>query len=335
MISKRLFLQLPALLALPQAETVAAASLADPAASFLTKMSREHGFDLSELRTLFADLQSNNEVLRLITPPQKIGLPPVFWREYRARHITGRIISAGLAFIRTNNSLLARAEGEIGVAREIITAIIGIETRYGRNTGSFSVLEALGTLAFGYPPRGDFFQSELEQYLLLAREQGFDPAILEGSYAGAFGLPQFLPSSARRFAIDFDNDRKLDLFAPADAIGSVANFLHEHGWLREQPVAFPTIPTAQTRPDDLLQHGIIPKLSLADFKRAGFSISFPARSEHQGPFALVDLVNEKQTEYRAGTHNYYALTRYNRSNKYAMTVLDLATEIGLRLPESS
>ena len=315
---------------------LAFASAAEPlsvrAQPFIRQMAAKHGFDPGELEELFADLETDARVIKLISPPDQGGRPQVYWSEYRDRHINSRIIRGGMRFLRDYGGLLARAEDEYGVPRAIITAIIGIETRYGSYTGEFSLLRSLSTLGFDYPPRAEFFRGELEQLLLLAREMEIDPGSLEGSYAGAFGIPQFLPTSARTWGIDFDGDGNTDLFSPADAIGSVANFLKQHGWMRKAPVAFKVSLQPGADPEQLLGDDIIPQHEHAAFAAAGLIVEFESESPYPGPMTLVDLVEEDQVdEYRAGTGNYYVLTRYNRSNKYAMAVLDLADELESRL----
>ncbi|MCY4325876.1 MAG: lytic murein transglycosylase B [Betaproteobacteria bacterium] len=310
----------------------AAEPLAVRAQPFIRQMADKHGFDAGELEKLFADLEPDERVIKLISPPDAGGRPPVYWSEYRDRHINGRIIRAGMRFLRDHSGLLARAEDEYGVPRTIIAAIIGIETRYGSYLGDFLLLRSLATLGFDYPPRAEFFLGELEQLLLLAREMQISPADLQGSYAGAFGMPQFLPTSARNWAVDFDGDGTVDLFSAADAIGSVANFLKQHGWARKTPVAFKVSLQSGATPERLLGEDIIPEHDQNAFAAAGIIINFGSDLPYQGLMTLVDLVEEDQEdEYRAGTGNYYVLTRYNRSNKYAMAVLDLADEFASRL----
>ena len=310
----------------------AAEPLAMRAQPFIRQMAAEHGFDSGQLEQLFADLEVDERVIKLISPPDKGGRERVYWSEYRDQHVNGRIIRGGMRFLRDYSGLLARAEDEYGVPRTIIAAIIGIETRYGSYTGEFSLFRSLATLGLGYPPRAEFFLGELEQLLLLAREMGISPEDLQGSYAGAFGMPQFLPTSARNWAVDFDGDGSIDLFAPADAIGSVANFLKHHGWMRKMPVAFSVSLQPDADVQRLLGDDIVPRHQRADFAAAGFVIDFGSEQPYAGPMALVDLVEDDgDNEYRAGTGNYYVLTRYNRSNNYAMAVLDLADELARQL----
>ena len=211
---------------------------------------------------------------------------------------------------------------------EIIVAIIGVETKYGGNTGNFRVLEALATLAFNYPPRAEFFRSELEQFLLLARENGVDPVEHAGSFAGAIGIPQFMPSSQRRFAVDFDGDEQIDLAgSDADAIGSVARFLQQHGWQADEPIAVPARTMANRSAVDRGRHP-----AHAAGRRAGQQ-GITADADAQATVTLVDLVSPgRPTEYWLGFNNFYVITRYNRSSFYAMSVFQLAAAIRERMP---
>ena len=326
-LRRRALLAWPLLLLAPRAY---AASLLEQARGFIDELVTEHGFEREYLEGIFKGLSANTKVIDLIKPPAEGGRV-VHWDEYRDRHVTFRKIRNGVAFAREHTDALQRAGATYGVPPEIIVAIIGVETRYGGYTGNFLTVEALATLAFGYPPRAEYFRKELRQLFLYTRSAGIDVLKLRGSYAGAMGVPQFMPTSAREWAVDFDRSGQPDLFAPVDAIGSVANFLQFHGWVRDAPVAFPIEAATDNRAGQLLEAGIIPALGVADFVKAGMPIEFGEATAYAGPYALVDLENEDEVEYRAGTMNYYALTRYNRSNKYAMTVFDLAQEIKERL----
>jgi membrane-bound lytic murein transglycosylase B len=216
------------------------------------------------------------------------------------------------------------------VPEEIIVAIIGVETQYGRQMGAWRVIDALSTLAFDYAPRAEFFRGELEQYLLYARDAGIDVFSVRGSYAGAIGIPQFMPGSYRRFAVDFDGDGAIDLRAsPADAIGSVANFLVKHGWRRGERVHLPARVTggsAGTAYRELVDAGIEPKTPLSELKRYGVETRTDLALDT--PVALIELESPgAATEYRLGLRNFFVLTRYNRSVLYASAVYDLAQEI--------
>ena len=304
--------------------------LAPLASGFIDMMVSQHGFDRPELEGVFAGLLANQSVVDLIKPA-KDGGRKIYWDEYRSKRVTIRNISNGVIFAGRHAEVLARAARDYGVPGEIVTAIIGVETRYGTYTGDYSSIETLATLAFTYPPRADYFTREMEQLFLYARAANVPVGKLRGSYAGAMGYPQFMPTSARNWAVDFDADGKADLFSFPDAIGSVSNFLAEHGWKRDVPVAFPVVPSQDADPKRLLDAGIVPSLGVGDFVAAGMPVDFGEATPFAGKLALVNLENESEAEYRAGTINYYVLTRYNRSNKYAMAVLDLARELRKRI----
>jgi membrane-bound lytic murein transglycosylase B len=258
------------------------------------------------------------------------------WGAYRARFIETVRIQAGLQFWLRHRKTLERAEREYGVPASIIVGIIGVETLYGQNTGNFRVVDALGTLAFHFPqahPRATerqaFFRSELEQFLQLTSRSGADPLAIRGSYAGALGLPQFMPSSWTKFAIDFDGDGRIDLFgSPADAIGSVANYFKAFQWRSGMPTHYPVILTpGQTDMDSLMAPDILPTFSVASFVGKGAALE-GAALQHEGPLALIELRNGPNApSYVAGTENFYAITRYNWSSYYAMAVIELGQEI--------
>ncbi len=290
---------------------------------FLVRMTQEHGFDPRQLRGIFSRVRRNPSVIRLMDAPAD-PKKKVYWRAYRKRRLRPADIARGARFMRENKASLARAREQYGVPQKITAAILGVETRYGAYTGNFPVLEALATIAFFYPRRAAEFRKELEDFLLYARESRIEPLLLRGSYAGAFGLPQFLPGSARRFAVDFDGDGRADLFTPADAVGSIGNFLAAHGWRREHGVLYP-LSSAGDAPA-LLAAGRAndyrPTLTLAELNAAGAFLAEKAQNGAE-KYLLVDLENRYDTEYRAGTANFYALTRYNKSFRYAAAVADL------------
>jgi membrane-bound lytic murein transglycosylase B len=231
---------------------------------------------------------------------------------------------------------LERAEREYGVPASLIVGIIGVETLYGQNTGNFRILDALATLTFHFPSahpravsRQAFFQSELEQFLLLTSRSGADPQTIRGSYAGAMGLPQFMPSSWAKFAVDFDGDGRIDLFgSPQDAIGSVANYFKAFDWRPGMPTHYPVrLTPGQTDMDSLLAPDILPTFSVASFVSQGAALS-GAALQHTGPLALIELLNGPDApSYVAGTENFYAITRYNWSSYYAMAVIELAEAV--------
>ena len=272
---------------------------------------------------------------------EKWVLPPTSpvakdWSAYRARFIEPVRIQAGLRFWQKHRDTLDRAEREYGVPAAIIVGIIGVETLYGQNTGNFRVVDALGTLAFHFPQahpraaeRQAFFRSELEQFLLLTSRSGADPLAIRGSYAGALGLPQFMPSSWSKFAVDFDGDGRIDLFgSPADAIGSVANYFKAFQWRTGMPTHYPvTLTPGQTDMDSLMAPDILPTFSVASFVGKGAALEGAALS-HTGPLALIELRNgSNPPSYVAGTENFYAITRYNWSSYYAMAVIELAEAV--------
>lgn len=295
---------------------------------FAHELAAQEGWEEAPLRVLMAQARRNPTVQRLIMPPPAGTAKD--WGAYRARFVEPRRIQAGLAFWAAHEDALARAEARFGVPAELIAGLIGVETFYGQITGGFSVLDALSTLAFDFPPgrkdRSAFFREELVEFLRLCRREGLDPLAVKGSYAGAMGWPQFMPGSWNRHAIDFDGDGHVDLIkSPADAIGSVANYLARHGWQPGLPthysVAAPVETAERAR---LLAPDILPSFSAAQFQEAGAQLSEGGR-EHPGPLALVELQMGENAApvYVAGTSNFYALTRYNWSSYYAMAVIEL------------
>lgn len=313
---------------LTHAAPVATSFASDPAViEFARDLEQRHGFDAEDLLRQFAMVRPNDKVLQLIRPP--VSPLQRSWERYRPRFLTERRIDGGVRFWQENRLALAKASALYGVPPEIIVAIIGVETEYGGNTGNFRVLEALATLAFHYPRRADFFRTELEQFLLLARENGMDPVNMRGSFAGAIGIPQFMPGSQRRYAVDFDGDQKIDLSSSVDdAIGSVGRFLEQHGWQAGQPIAVPA--RARGEPErSLIEAGIQPTLLVAELAQQGIT----ADADAQATVTLVDLVSPgRPTEYWLGYNNFYVITRYNRSSFYAMSVFQLAAAIRERMP---
>ena len=288
--------------------------------AFIGEMVHKHRFDEGALRKLFAQARTLPSIVRAISAPAT-ARP---WHEFRARNVDPARINGGVAFWREHSALLGQARERYGVPEEIIVATIGIETLYGRNTGSFRVLEALTTLAFNYPPRAELFRAELEAYLLMAREGGLDPMKARGSYAGAMGIPQFLPSSFRRYAVDFDADGRRDLMSVADAIGSVANYYREFGWQPGASVLVPvTVAAADT--EALLNSGIKPHLKVAELKRLGVTPAGPV--DENAEAALITAETENGPRYWLGLNNFYVITRYNRSINYALAVYELAREL--------
>ena len=290
---------------------------------FIQDMHILNGFDAAHLTRQFASIRSNPTVLRAIQPAAVPELQRS-WQRYRERFVNERRVRNGVRFWHEHATDLTRAEAIYGVPCEIIVAIIGVETEYGQNMGKFGVLEALASLAFNYPPRAPFFRNELEQFLLLARENEQSPLDYKGSYAGAIGIPQFMPSSQRRYAVDFDGDQHIDLRrSTADAIGSVASFISLHGWQTGAPIALPAL--VQGDPAELIAAGIKPILPLKDLLQQDIVVPEAEEHLHTRPAALIDLVSPEQpTEYWVGFDNFYVITRYNRSSFYAMSVFQLA-----------
>jgi len=227
-------------------------------------------------------------------------------------------------FWQENAGTLKRAFDKYGVPPEIIVAIIGVETLYGKNKGSFGVMEALASLAFHDPSRGDFFREELEHFLLLSRENGFDPLKIQGSYAGAIGIPQFMPGSWRKYAVDFDGDKIIDLeHSVADSIGSIANYLNKYGWQAGEPIAHPVALRGAPK-DAWLKAGMLPSLNVKELAEQGVQIT----QKTPGTATFIELPTPKQpSEYWLGYQNYYAITRYNRSTFYSMSVFMLAEKL--------
>ena len=294
--------------------------------AFIREMVERHGFPEGDLYALFALTTRQPEILKAIRPPSSPRVRS--WRNYRPIFVNGRHIADGVRFAAQHAEALARAEAEYGVPREIIVAIIGVETYYGRNMGKWRVIDALASLAFDYPPRAEFFRSELEAFLLFSREAGLDPLDVRGSYAGAIGIPQFMPSSYRRWAVDFDGDGVALLrSSPTDAIGSVGNFLKSHGWVRGEPIVFPA-DIGSMDPAPLIAEGIKPARSLAQLAAAGITINAHPVPKPETLGALIDLITpDRPTEYRVGLNNFYVITRYNRSSFYAAAVNDLAESL--------
>lgn len=288
---------------------------------FINEMVRKHGFTLSGLKSVFSHVELSDGVLTAISRPAE-KLP---WYKYRLIFLQPDRIRKGVEFWRDNKTILNQAQESHGVPVEIIVAIIGVETRYGKHAGNYKVINSLATLAFEYPQRAGFFRSELEQFLLLAREQGLDPARITGSYAGAMGIPQFIASSYRNYAVDFDDDGVIDIWTnTADAIGSVANYFSRHGWMRGQKIATPAIVKGDlyTR---ILTNDMKPNTPAADL--AAYGISHDSGSSPGSYVKLLNLETDKGYEYWLGFDNFYVITRYNNSMLYAMAVYQLAREI--------
>ena len=283
----------------------------------MADVARRHGFDQLELRDLFRDVRTQKRVLEAIARPAE-AKP---WHAYRPIFVTDSRIQQGIEFWEEHAPLLNRIETDLGVPAEILVAIVGVETRYGRHRGSFRALDALTTLAFDYPPRSAFFRRELEQFLLLARDEGLDPRRVSGSYAAAMGVPQFISSSYREYAVDYDNDGRRDLWdSPDDVLASVANYFRRHGWRQGEPVTFAVSPKDETY-RRLLTKELKPRVTLEELRVHGL---VPGSDAPAGPFSVMELQGADGPEVWVGHFNFYVITRYNHSRLYAMAVHQLS-----------
>ena len=302
---------------------------------FVDELVREHGFVRADLLRVFRNARFQP---RIVAAMERPVVEPPKWYEYSPQFLSEPRIDGGVEFWREHDAALARAEAEFGVPAEIVVAIIGVETYYGRNAGSYRVIDALSTLAFDYPRRAAFFRGELREYLMLARDEKFSPLVPKGSFAGAFGVPQFMPGSVRRYAIDFDGDGRIDLWqSDDDAIGSVANYLARHDWLRGQPVWSPAT-IAPSRRDAALSRldgGISERRPLAAWNADGVAAEHlpdPMSPEPVGLLALEEYPVSGTDEWGLWVvfPNFYVITRYNKSRLYASAVTSLAEAIRAR-----
>ena len=296
----------------------------DDVQTFIDRMVSEHSYDRDMLTAVLGEAESKDSILDAISRPAERTLE---WHEYRDIFLTTERIQAGAAFWREHRGELERISDETGVSIEILVGIIGVETYYGRITGSYRVLDALATLAFDYPPRSKFFTGELEQFLLLVREEGMEASEATGSYAGAMGRPQFMPSSYRAYAVDSTDDGKRDIWNNwSDVIGSVANYFVRHGWQRGQAVVAEATLGSQwsgdTPKNQLKADETVTSLS---HQGVMFTTDLPGHAKSQ----LVTLVGDDGEEYWVGFHNFFVITRYNRSVMYALAVHQLGQEVAL------
>ncbi|HAJ91680.1 MAG TPA: lytic murein transglycosylase B [Gammaproteobacteria bacterium] len=290
--------------------------------AFIDRMVDKHDFDRNELVAVLDNAERREDILELMSKPAEKRLQ---WFEYRKIFLTQSRIEGGVTFWEENKEILEQAAAKYGVDPQVIVAIIGVETRYGSNTGRHRVLDALATLSFDYPPRSKFFTGELEQYLLLAREEDIDLLTTTGSYAGAMGYGQFIPSSYRSYAVDFDDDGKRDLWDnKADIIGSVANYFHAHGWTPGSPVATRAKVTGNDY-QTVLDLGYKPNTVLDAMRHDGITPVTPLPDELLA--ALISFGQKDGPEYWLGFNNFYVITRYNHSPLYAMAVYQLSEEI--------
>lgn len=294
---------------------------------FIDELLAQHGFDRQRIERWFAGARYSPAAERYMQPPIAFGQRN--WFDYRARYLDDARVQTGASFVRNHRAALERAQQQFGVPPEIISAIIGVETYYGRITGSFRTLDALVTLSFDYLRRADFYREQLTEFFLLMREQNADPLTIKGSFAGAIGLPQFMPGSIRRHAVDFDGDGRIDLAGSAvDAIGSVASFLAAHGWQRDVPIVFDVF--ADEAIVDSLGRGINASATWSDALAAGVTGDVPLPLDAHVLVIDLPTVNAGEVErlYKVGTVNFSALLHYNRSYFYASAVVELAQAIG-------
>ena len=289
---------------------------------FIDEMVKQHKFDRAFLEKKFATAKRLDNVLESIAKPAEKELT---WKQYRPIFVTSKRSTKGKAFMHKHKDTLKRAEKRYGVPVEIIAAIIGVESYYGKHTGKYTVFDSLTTLGFDYPKRSKFFKSELKQFLLLSKEEDIDIDKMTGSYAGAMGMPQFISSSYRRYAVDFDGDGKRDLWnSIPDVIGSVANYFSEHGWENGNSVAL----TAVVKDTSVLneKNKLKPYATIDQFKKQGVSIKTRIKKgfDKEQKATLLKLKGKKGDEYWLGLKNFYVITRYNHSELYAMAVFQLS-----------
>jgi membrane-bound lytic murein transglycosylase B len=290
--------------------------------AFIDRMVAEHSYDREKLLSVLADAESKESIIEAISRPAERTLE---WHEYRNIFLKPERISAGADFWRENESELDRISESTGVSREILVGIIGVETYFGRITGNYRVLDALSTLAFDYPPRSKFFTGELEHFLLLVREEGMEASDATGSYAGAMGRPQFMPSSYRAYAVDSTDDGKRDIWENwSDVMGSVANYFVRHGWKDGEEVVAEATLGAQWQ-GDTPKNTLKPQETVTSLSHQGvmFSTELPGDAVSQ----LLTLEGEDGAEYWVGFHNFFVITKYNRSVMYALAVHQLGQAI--------
>ena len=289
--------------------------------NFIKQMNKEHQFDHKDLSSLLKQARHHESIIEAISRPAE-SKP---WYDYRPIFLTRDRLQGGVKFWKSNATTLSKAKLTYGVPEEIITAIIGVETRYGKHKGRFPVIDALATLAFAYPPRSKFFTSELEHYLLMTREEKLDPLKQLGSYAGAMGMPQFISSSFRRYAVDFDGDGKRNLWTNTDdAIGSVANYFKMHRWKPGQPITS-KVRVHGKRFKKLLKNGLKPKFTKQELMDNGVILPDGLPDNLKG--ALIEFETKNGPEYWVGWHNFYVISRYNHSALYSMAVFQLSEQI--------
>ena len=292
---------------------------------FINEMVEQHGFDRAYLENKFANAKRLDNVLESIAKPAEKELT---WKQYRPIFVTDKRTNKGKKFIEEHRATLQRAEKKYGVPLEIIAAIIGVESYYGKHTGRYTVFDSLTTLGFDYPKRSKFFRSELKQFLLLSKEEDIDVNEMTGSYAGAMGMPQFISSSYRRYAVDFDGDGKRDLWHSIDdVIGSVANYFSDHGWQSGASVTHPV--TVKDESIVRQKNSLKPYATVGQFKKQGVKIDavVDKRLNDKQLATLLKFDGRRGKEYWLGLKNFYVITRYNHSELYAMAVYQLSERL--------
>ncbi len=309
------------LLALPAA-AAADYSQHEKAAAFVDKMVDKHSFDRDWVVGILKQAEKKQSIIDAMERPAESVMT---WERYRKIFIQESRVKQGVQFWREHADTLARAEKEFGVPAEMIVGIIGVETRYGRNKGSYRVVDALATLGFDFPRRSTFFLGQLEEYLLMVREQDFAPLSFKGSYAGAMGYGQFIPSSYRAYAVDFDDDGQADIVNnPVDAIGSVANYFARHGWRMGEPVVSPAV-LSEPVDESLFNAGLKPVRTLAELKLGG--ISSAQKLDLGQKATAMKLEGAGGDEHWIGLQNFYVITRYNHSSMYALAAHQLSQQV--------
>lgn len=292
---------------------------------YITKLIHEHDFHPHEIKEIFKSAKFNSEIINLISSPYE-AKP---WHKYRQAFINEERINGGVCFWYAYQKELDRASKNYGVPPEIIIAILGVETKYGKFMGRHKALDALATLAFFYPPRARFFKKELTHYLLLSKSKIVDPYSTLGSYAGALGLSQFMPSSYRLYAVDFSGNGVADLFKnPIDAIGSIGHYFIKHGWRRNDLIL---VNTSLKKPLNITlpTRGFQPKQTLKELAKLGIKI--PKKLPGKKKATLLKYADTHKDEYKLGFYNFYVITRYNNSQNYARAVVELSQEIAKRM----
>lgn len=278
-----------------------------------------NGLTSAEVKNWFQDAKIETKIIDAMNRPAE----RLEWHRYRSLFVNAASVSGGVQFMKSHRDVLQRAQSKFGVPAEIIVAIIGVETRYGKILGNLRVLDSLVTLSVEYPRRSKFFSSELEHFLKLTAEQGLDPTVVKGSYAGAMGIPQFMPSSYRDYAVDFDGDGRADLINSVnDAIGSVANYLSRYGWRDQASIAI-SVTGKPPGIEEFVTKKLKANTSIEDLRALGISLA-GAEDEKVG---VLRFDGESGADYRIGYHNFFVITRYNRSQNYAMSVFELSEQV--------